>query len=288
MLDFYYSDSNFKVRYKHEKTDGPYYSDFHLHDRFEIYFVLSGPVNYFIEKNVYPLKYGDLLIMNCDEIHKPSLMHRTTKEGSTGSTYERIVIHFDPTIPKLFNSSSYNLLNCFINRPHGEKNKIILNNEQIDEIISMFKKIELLQKGTSDSHRLLKLTVFIELLVFINRAFLSANDIVSFVTIPKRLLPIIDFIENNLECDLSLKRLEKEFYINAQYLSRLFKTHTGSNIHEYIIYKRLSKAKSLISKGNSCSEACLMSGFNDYSNFSKLFKRTVGLSPQVYKNKINK
>lgn len=279
MLDAYYKKPGFIVDYRHSCTvNHPDISDFHLHSRFEIYFFISGSVNYFIEKKMYPLKYGDLLVIRNNEIHKPSFLDN--------SPYERIVIHFDPSIPRIFNTENYDLLNCFTNRPAGEKNKINLSEKQKKEILDIFKRIEILNGEPSDEAKLLKLTAFIELLVFINRAFNHDDAVEETVNMPKRLQPILDFIENNLEGDLSLNRIEKEFYINGSYLSRLFKKHTGSNLHEYIIYKRISRAQTLISKGYSCTQACLMSGFNDYSNFSKIFKGTVGLSPQAYKKRI--
>lgn len=275
MLGLYYSNAYHVINYGHVKTDSPPVADFHLHDRFEIYFFISGSVNYFIEKKVYSLKYGDLFVMNSNEIHKPSFLNN--------KTYERIAIHFDPEIPRLFSTQEYDLLNCFINRPIGEQNKIILNDEQIAEILGIFQRLERLQKDTSEHSKILKLTCFIELLVFLNKAFISTNNIDEQLNIPDKLAPILDYIDKNLENDLSLECLEKKFYLNGSYLSRLFKKSTGSNIHEYIIYKRISKAKRLLSSGYNATETGLMCGFNDFSNFSRIFKRTVGVSPRQYK-----
>jgi quercetin dioxygenase-like cupin family protein len=81
------------IGYAHTRRENPEYADFHLHDLFEIYFFISGNVHYFIEKKVYTLHYGDLLLMNSQEIHKPSC--------SPGEPYERITIHFDAAIHRL-------------------------------------------------------------------------------------------------------------------------------------------------------------------------------------------
>ena len=51
MLDTYYSDADFKINYRHVSSElDPYFSNFHLHNRYEIYFFISGSVNYFVEK----------------------------------------------------------------------------------------------------------------------------------------------------------------------------------------------------------------------------------------------
>jgi len=54
------------------------------------------------------------------------------------------------------------------------------------------------------------------------------------------------------------------------------------NLHEYIIFKRVARAKKLLMEGKSVTETCHLSGFNDYSNFIRTFKRTVGISPGKY------
>lgn len=213
--------------------------------------------------------------MNNHEIHKPSF--------SPGEPYERIVVHFDSAIPQSLGSPSFNLLNCFTNRPSGEQNLISLSRKQCEEILMHFGKMEVLEGETSNGSDILKLASFLELLVFINRVFsstLPAED--ESPSVPEKLVPVLDYIDSNLENDLSLEFLEHHFYINRFYLTRLFKKVTNSSLHEYIQYKRISRAKMLLSDGYNVTEACTKSGFNDYSNFLRMFKRTVGTSPGQY------
>lgn len=276
---FDFSNPRNKIDFYHSRTEGPFVADFHLHDMYEIYFFISGNVKYFVEKKSYTLKYGDLLVMNNHEIHKPSFL--------ASSPYERFVIHFNPELPQLFSSMGSNLLHCFIDKPNGEKNKITLKTDQIEEIKRLFQKMELIQKDASSYVNIAKLTCFLDILVLINRAFSHSMEREEPLTFPKRLTPILDYIDENLEGDLSLSCLEKKFYINASYLSRLFKKNIGSNIHEYIIYKRISKAKRLLSEGYNANEVVLLCGFNDFSNFSRIFKRTVGVSLRQYKANVN-
>lgn len=274
MLESYFSNPDWAICFEHKTGQLPD-MDFHLHERFEIYFFISGNVNYFIDRKVYPLKYGDLLVMNNHEIHKPSFLDN--------SKYERMVIHFDPSVTQIFQNKA-DLLRCFTERPTGEQNRVRLNDEQIEEIMVLFKKLGKHQVDTTQYGKILKLTSFIELLVYINRLFQSPQK-EEYSHIPEKLAPILTFIDNNLDGDLSLGALEKQFYINASYLSRIFKKCIGSSIHEYIVYKRISKAKKLIAEGLSASEVCSLCGFNDFSNFSRMFKRTVGVTIREYKMK---
>mgnify|MGYP000303383377 FL=1 len=279
ILKSYYSNPKDLINYSHNVNIDYYKYDFHLHELFEIYFFISGNVNYFVENKVYHLKYGDLLVMNNHEIHRPSVIY-------PGSRYERIVIHFEPSLVQAFNPPEMDLLSCFINRPKGENNRISLSRSQVDEILLMFSKIENFQKSMAPDSALLKLVTFIELIIFINNIYISmknrsTGEISS--DIPGKLAEIIDYIDKNLDKDLSLESLERTFYLNKYYLSRQFKKYTGSNIHEYILYKRISKAKALLSEGYRTTDTSIMCGFNDYSNFYRMFKKTVGVSPSDYR-----
>ncbi len=275
-METYYSDVNRSVNYSHMKLENPAQADFHLHDKFEIYFFISGNVNCFIEKKVYQLHYGDLLLMNSHEIHKPSF--------APGAPYERIAVHFDAAIPQALSSPSFNLLNCFTNRPAGENNLVRMSRKQREEIIKLFGKMELLSNETSNGSDVLKLAVFLELLVLINRAFSGAPAHEGEKPmVPGKLVPVLDYIDSHLESNLSLENLEHRFYINRFYLTRLFKQVTNSSLHEYIQYKRISRAKKMLSDGLNVTEACARSGFNDYSNFLRMFKRTVGISPGQFR-----
>lgn len=274
VLDIYKDIAN-AIDYTHKISRTPESYEFHIHDRFEIYFFISGNVKYFIEKEVYPLKYGDLLLMNSNEIHKPFFL--------SYSDYERIVIHFDPAIARIFSSEHFDLLKCFTDRPKGEHNRISLNAAQVSEILKMFKKIDNAAKNLYDGSEIIKLTGFIELLVYINRIFLDRQHVTEISNMPEELVPVFDYINNNLSGDLSLKALEQKFYMNRFYLSRLFKKSIGISIYEYILFRRISDAKRLLADGASVTKACQMVGFNDYSNFIRTFKKIVGVPPGQYK-----
>ncbi len=274
MPEMYYIKAADKVGYYHIKGEVPNV-DFHFHDGCEIYFLFSGDLNYFVEKKVYPAKYGDLFITNANEVHTPSF--------KSDSFYERIYIQFDPSVATLFSSPDFDLLNCFNNRPKGERNRISLISSQIEDILRLFYKIENAARNPANGADILKIAYFIELLVFINRIFMNVQQFEEQSDIPEKLVQLFDYIEDNLDSDLSLETLEQKFYINRFYLSRLFKKSTGINIHGYILLKRISWAKKLLIEGRSVTDACQMSGFNDYSNFIRIFKKTVGVSPGRYR-----
>ena len=270
-----YQNIDLQIKYSHMKIKSPNVK-FHLHEGFEIYFLISGDVNYFVEKKIYPLEYGDLLITNNREIHKPAFQ--------SDKMYERIILEFNPAIIQPINSPTFDLLSCFVNRPSGVQNKVKMNARQIHDMFELFYKFEKLNNSTYEGYEILKLNNLIELLVYINRMFKKIPQNKENTNIPEKLIPVLDYIEYSLESDLSLDSLESKFYINRFYLCKLFKKSIGSSIHNYILLKRISKAKTLLANGSSVTETCAKCGFNDYSNFLKMFKRTVGVSPGIYKS----
>ncbi|HEX3047707.1 MAG TPA: AraC family transcriptional regulator [Bacillota bacterium] len=278
MLNSYFANSSFWIDFKHTISVPDLNTQFHLHDNFEIYFFIAGDANFFIEREVYPLKYGDLLLINSHEIHKATF--------SSEQPYERYVLHFEPELAAMLSSPIFNLLDCFTKRPQGERNKINLTALKIADLLKLFIRLENLKDNHTPSFDVLQLSCFIEILVLINQFFLQVESPVEEPSqVPKALIPVMDYIEKHLSEELTLQVLSQQFFMNPSYLSRLFKKGIGSNIHEFIIYKRIACAKKLLSQGHNVTETCTLCGFNDYANFLRMFKHKVGISPHQYKMK---
>jgi AraC-like DNA-binding protein len=277
MLNAYYANPRHWMIFSHSSSVPLTDLEFHLHNTYEIYLFIAGDVNYFIEKQVYHLSYGDLLLINSHEIHKPTF--------SSGQPYERYVIHFEPELATLLSAPDFNLLHCFKNRPQGEQNKINLSPSQLTELLQLLNRFESLEANPTPSSAILRLGCFLEILVLLNQAFLNIAPGTGQPNIPEALIPILTYIETHLAEELTLQTLSHQFYMNQSYLSRLFKKGIGSNIHEFIIYKRIAQAKKLLSQGYNVTETCSRCGFNDYANFLRMFKRKVGISPHQYKTK---
>lgn len=254
--------------------------DFHLHDNCEIYLFLSGGVRYFIEKNSYDLVPGDILLMRPGEVHKATF--------TSNETYERIILNFPESVLKMLSAEGNELNYCFFNRPHGEKNRLNSTDDEKNELIALLEKLIMVDKYKKNWSIQLKLSVFLELMVKINRIFSDETRSTPYHLHHRNLIPILEYIDQNLDKDLSLKSLQDKFYISGSYLCQIFKQTTGSTLHEYIIYKRISRAKQFLINGESSYNASFKSGFSDYSNFFRAFKKVTGYSPREYLKRIAK
>lgn len=97
-----------------------------------------------------------------------------------------------------------------------------------------------------------------------------------------RVVPILDYIQENLAEPLCLDEISAKFFISKHYLCRLFKRATGVSVMEYIIQSRVDLACHYLKQGYSVQRAGELSGFSDNSHFIRTFGRITGDSPGKY------
>lgn len=95
---------------------------------------------------------------------------------------------------------------------------------------------------------------------------------------------ITRYLQEHLEEEISLSVLAEKFHLNAQYISQLFKNEIGVNFLTYLTTIRMEKAKKLlISTSLSIAEISDRAGYGDYRVFTKVFKKTEGITPSQYR-----
>lgn len=93
---------------------------------------------------------------------------------------------------------------------------------------------------------------------------------------------VFEYISQHLTEDLSLKRLEEEFFISGEHISREFKKSTGVTLHSYITRARIDLSKRYLLQGLSVRDVCQLCGFSSYNHFFKMFKKECGMTPMEY------
>ena len=92
------------------------------------------------------------------------------------------------------------------------------------------------------------------------------------------------YIHDNFNKHISLESVSEYIGFNAAYFSTLFKKETGKNFLEYVTEFRIQNAKNyLIQTNYDIAEVASAVGYNDLKYFSKLFKKTTGLSPSEFR-----
>ena len=90
-----------------------------------------------------------------------------------------------------------------------------------------------------------------------------------------------NYIRSNYMHPIRVEQIAAELNLDRRYLSRLFKAETGSSIQEYLIRTRLDEAERLLLRGCSVKEAAHLTGYDDPSNFFRMFKKYTGRSPSA-------
>ncbi|XJZ27785.1 response regulator [Bacillota bacterium Lsc_1132] len=94
------------------------------------------------------------------------------------------------------------------------------------------------------------------------------------------------YLQANYDRDVKLQEISDHFYISREYISRKFKQEFNVNISDYLVNIRMEKAKSLLKNSQlKIYEIAVMIGYQDDKYFRKVFKKVVGITPNVYRDK---
>ena len=95
---------------------------------------------------------------------------------------------------------------------------------------------------------------------------------------------ITRYLQEHLTEEISLTVLAGQFHLNPQYISQLFKSEIGVNFLAYLTNIRMEKAKKLLlSTSLPIAEVAEQSGYGDYRVFTKVFKKSEGVTPSQYR-----
>jgi AraC-like DNA-binding protein len=105
----------------------------------------------------------------------------------------------------------------------------------------------------------------------------------------RRVQKVKNYIEQNYKKEIRLTTLADIAGMSPSAFSRFFKLHTGRNLSEYIIDQRLGYAsRMLVDSTNSVAEISYACGFNNLSNFNRIFKKRKGCSPSEFRENYHK
>ncbi|MBO6187601.1 MAG: helix-turn-helix domain-containing protein [Prevotella sp.] len=105
----------------------------------------------------------------------------------------------------------------------------------------------------------------------------------------RRVLKVKNYIAKNYMDEIRLTTLAEIAGMSPSAFSRFFKLHTGRNLSEYIIEMRLGYAsRMLVDTAKSIAEISYQSGFNNLSNFNRIFRKRKGCSPSEFRETYHK
>lgn len=247
----------------------------HFHPFYEFCILLAPKAIHLIEGTKYNIECFDIVGI------KPNVLHRTYYPQ--GAPCKRIIVRFD--MPLHDNSILPGLKKIFrlfdapvpIYRFSPE-----INNELFRPINEIF---VLGQKGGEINQFQIHLK-FIEFLTLIYK-YKTDNIYKNEVpenTIEGKIYTITSYIHTHYSESLSLNFLSSHFFINNYYLSHQFKEITGFTLTDYIHMTRIRNVQAmLLSTDTPITEISLQCGFSSFSQFNRVFRKLVGISPSEYR-----
>ena len=252
-----------------EGKDGNYKVPKHWHRSIEIFLVVEGTIDFYINSVQHTLEKGQLILVNSNEIHSIDAPHKnfTLVLQIPRKLFENYVAEDELVFQSTLKEKDFILLET-IKKMYGQyENKG--NGYQFDVLSYFYKILYLLM----DQY---KVTEIDEKTRKHNRQL-------------EKLSTITQYIKEHYNEDISLESVAETFGFNPTYLSKMFQKYAGINYKTYVMDVRMNKAyKELMNTNDSITEIATRNGFSDSRSFTKAFRKRFNLLPSIYRKEIQK
>ncbi len=251
-----------RIEYKKERQ----MNDYHIHDIYELYYLVKGKVSYFVGNEIFNLKAGDMLIT------PPNTYHKTNYDDNLA--IERILFAF----PKEYINPEYLI---YINELEQVKH-IQFPKDQLYKIQEIIKRFEHEHNRRADGYENMKKAMLSELLIMISRLRMRESK-TKFSHSYKTIQEAVQYISTNYSQDLTLSCLAKRFAMSPTHFSSQFKKITGVGMNDYLNITRIVASEKLLETTDlPITKIAMECGFNDSNYFAAVFKKIKGITPKKF------
>jgi AraC family transcriptional regulator len=101
---------------------------------------------------------------------------------------------------------------------------------------------------------------------------------------PTKLKRVLEYIDSNLDREISLTDLAEAAGLSAAHLCNAFRHSTGKSPHQFVMHARIERAKELFRRpGLRVIDVAIASGFKNPQHFARVFRSACHLTPTQYK-----
>ena len=244
------------------------YIEYHYHTFHKIIILLAGRAGYAVEGERYELAPGDFVLVGSGSIHRPVV--------ETGDYYERMILYIAPNYLRALTVGDCDPSECF--RQAQETFQYVYRDEGGSRVRPLFQALAETVRQGGYGAALLAQAQFTELMVEVNRVVRGGHR-VGAAGGDSKVVSLLQYLNLHLADPLTIDELAARFYISKYHMMRKFKEETGYTIHNYIVSKRLLLARTQIAEGTPVLKAAQLSGFSDYTTFSRAYKKQFGSAP---------
>ena len=250
----------------------------HLHNEYEIYYLLEGARYYFIDRRTCHVTGGSLVFIDRNQIHQ------TSQAGPC--SHERILISLYPSPFSEFLSSTGEMSLPGFFRCHSGILTLDTEEQVLAECLLDDAAKELHEKKTGFRHMAMSNLSRLFILAQRHMSGSSLSPVLPLSTQPKhrKVDEVASYIIGHYDNRLSLEMIADHFYVNKCYLSRIFKEVSGFTVNEYINMIRIRRARELLSGSSmSITEVSESVGYENITYFERVFNQYTQTSPSRYR-----
>lgn len=244
-----------------EGKDGNYYRDKHWHRSVEIFALFEGELCFYINDKEYPLKPGEFMLVNSNEVHSIASPHPnlTIVIQIPLSTFED---YYTDDRFIYFSRSSYS----------QDQEVMTLLGDMYNTYVQRSCGYEL--KVQSQFYLLIYLLVTKYRQLDVSPELIKSNRNLN------RLSQITSYMKDHYTQNMSLESLAATFGYSPTYLARMFRKYAQTTYKTYLQNLRLEYAcRDLSNTKLSISEIASRHGFANSKSFSKAFQEKFGILP---------
>ena len=261
-------------------------TNYHAHDFVELAVILKGEGIFFIDGKEYPVREGDLLILN-PGVHHKSLVCREASCPATECYLAFSDVEFRGCAP--------GALPLFADGGRIRRMPEKMRQEVFRLCAAVEKELEASRPGR---YFMLK-AYLIQLICLVIREQQTEKEQkirtgdggqrYVFKSVSKKYVVerIMEYLQNHYREKISLDQIAANMYLSPYYISRIFKSETGDTPINYLISLRMEHARDLMDAHPEMSiqSVAAQVGYEDAYHFSKQFKKYFVLSPLYYKGR---
>jgi AraC-like DNA-binding protein len=262
-----------------------FYNPLHYHPELELTLIVKSYGQRKIGDNIENFQEGDLVLVggNLPHVWKNDDIFFDEKASQKA---QAICVKFLPDFAG----------KEFLNRPEMSAIKTLLEEKApfgvklIGGLREKVKDIMMTFPGMDETERFIHLLQILNLIAKSNEYRLLAS--LSYKNETKKNLHriniVLDYIVQHYQEDLDLEKIAGLINMNKNAFCRFFKRGTRKSLFQVINEVRIGKAKQLLTETDmNVLQICYACGFNNISNFNKAFKKSMNISPLMYRKKNN-
>lgn len=244
------------------------FDDLHEHEYVEIFYVISGSGQHWLNGEVSPTKAGDVYII------LPGDTHRHIKSKTSSDFLYRDILIKLPYFKIICETYYKTLYNDFFNKYIPQSISLPTTS------LFLFENIFLQYSNTPKQEKLILERLIVHNLII---SFLNNNTLKQSKKLPNWMITFISELNRPANFTVPLKELVNRFHYTSSYMCKSFKKHTGSTITDYFNNNRIAYADSLLKTTNySIEYICSICGFNNPSYFYSLYKKNYKTTPRKF------